>query len=56
MYLMISLNVCSVIRDGIGDTKVDQFQLTTNEDKICRLQVRMDDLLLVNDVHCLQHL
>jgi hypothetical protein len=53
---MVSLNVSGVIRDGIRDSKVDQLKLATYKNKICRFEIRVDNLFLVNDMYRLQHL
>jgi hypothetical protein len=42
--------------DGLGDAKVDQTQLTLHQHKIGRLQVPVNDLVLVYRLHCDQHL
>jgi hypothetical protein len=53
---MISLNVGGIVGNGICDPKVDQFQLASDEDKICRLEVRMYNLLLMDHMYGLKHL
>lgn len=55
-YLMISLNVCRIIRNRIGDPKVDQFELAFHENKVGRFEIRMDNFLLMDDMHSLKHL
>lgn len=53
---MISLNVGGIVGNGICDPKVDQFELASDEDKICWLEVRMYNLLLVDHMYGLKHL
>ena len=53
---MISLNVGGVIGNCICDSKVNQFQLPPDENEICRLEVRMHNLLLMDDMYGLKHL
>jgi len=53
---MISLNVGCVVRDRICDPKVNQFELSPDEDKVCRLEVRVHDFLLMDHLHGLKHL
>jgi len=53
---MISLNVGGIVGNGICDPKVNQFQLASDEDKICRLEVRMYNLLLMDHMYGLKHL
>ena len=55
-YLMISLNVSSVISNGVCDPKIDQFELTADKDEVCRLEVRVHNLLLVDHMYGLKHL
>jgi hypothetical protein len=53
---MVSLDVSSVIGNGIGNSKVDQFELSTDKDEISRLEVRMHNLLFMDNLHGLKHL
>lgn len=53
---MISLNVSGVIGNGICDPKIDQFQLSADKNEICRFEVRMHNLLLMDYVYGLEHL
>lgn len=52
-HLMVALNVGGVVGNSIRDSEVNQLELSSDEHKIGRLQVRMDDLLLVNNMNCL---
>ena len=53
---MISLNVSSIISNGVCDPKIDQFELTADKDKVCRFEVRVHNLLLVDHMYGLEHL
>jgi hypothetical protein len=53
---MIPLNVCCIIRDCICNPEVNQLQLTFDKHEICWLEIRMDDLLVMDDLHRLQNL
>jgi hypothetical protein len=53
---MVSLDVGRVIGNGIGNSKVDQLELSTNKNEIRGLEVRVYDLLFVNNLHSLEHL
>ena len=53
---MVSLNVGGVISNGICNPKINQFELSTDKDEICRFEVRMHDLLLMNHMYSLKHL
>jgi hypothetical protein len=53
---MVPLNVGSVVGDGICDPKVDQLELSTDKNEIRGLEVRMHDLLFMDNVHGLEHL
>jgi hypothetical protein len=55
-HLMISLYIGGVIGDGICDTKVDQLELTADQDEICRLEIGMHNLLFVDHMYGLKHL
>lgn len=55
-YLVISLNIGGVVGDRIGNTKVDEFELALDEDKIGGLEIRVDNLLVMYDLNGLQHL
>jgi hypothetical protein len=55
-HLMISLNVGGIVGNGICDPKVNQFELASDEDKICRLEVRVYNLLLMDHMDGLTHL
>ena len=55
-HLMVSLNVGSVVGNGICDPKVDQFELSTDKNEVRGLEVRMHDFLFMNDLHGLEHL
>jgi hypothetical protein len=54
--LVIPLDVGGVVGDCICDPKVNQFKLSTDENKICWFEIGMDDLLLVNNLYSLKHL
>lgn len=51
-----AVDIGGIVCDGIGDSKVDEFELTTNDDEIRRLQVGMDDFLFMDDMNSLEHL
>ena len=53
---MVSLNVGSVVGNGICDPKVDQLELSTDKNEIRGLEVRMHDLLFMDDMYGLEHL
>lgn len=53
---MISLDVSSVVGDGICNTKINKLQLPPHENEVCRLQIRVNDFLLMDNVNGLQHL
>jgi hypothetical protein len=53
---MISLNVSGIIGNGICDPKIYQFQLSADKNKIRRFEVRVHDLLLMDNVYGLKHL
>ena len=53
---MVSLNVGGVISNGICDPKVNQFELSADKDEICRFEVRVHDLLLMDYMYGLKHL
>jgi hypothetical protein len=53
---MVSLDVGSVIGNGIGNSKVDQLELSTDKNEIRGLEVRMHDLLFMDNLHGLEHL
>lgn len=53
---MISLDVSSIICDGIRNTEINKLQLAPHKNEICGLQIRMNNLFLVDDVNGLKHL
>lgn len=53
---MVSLDIGGIVRDSVGNPKVDQLELTTDQHEIGRLQIRVYDLLLMDNMYCLQHL
>jgi hypothetical protein len=53
---MISLNVSRIIGNSICDPEVYQFQLSADKNKICRFEVRVHNLLLMDYVYGLKHL
>ena len=53
---MISLDISSIVGDGICNTEVNKLQLAPHKNEVCGLQIRMDDFLLVDNVNSLQHL
>lgn len=55
-YVMVSLNIGGIVRDGIGDAEIDELKLSLDHDEICRFQIRVDDFLIVNDLYSLKHL
>lgn len=54
--MTFTVDVGGIVCDGVSDSKIDDFELTVDNDKVPRLQIRMDDLLFVGDTHGLQHL
>lgn len=54
--LLISPDVGRVVGDGLGDAKVDELEATFDEDKVGRLEIRVNDVLIVNDLDRLEHL
>ena len=55
-HLVISLDVGGIVGNGICDPKINQLQLPSDEHEICRLEVRVYDLLLMDHLYCLKHL
>lgn len=53
---MVSLDVGRVVGNGIGNPKVDQLELPANKNEIRGLQIRMYDLLFMDNLHGLEHL
>lgn len=53
---MISLNVGGIVRNGIGNTEINEFQLTFDQDEVGRFEIRMNNFLLVYHMHGLKHL
>ncbi len=51
VYLVISMNIGGIIRDGISDAKIDQLKLSLYQHEIGWFEIRMYDLLLVNYMH-----
>ena len=56
VYLVVTLDVRRIVCDRICNPKVNQLELALDQDKIGRLQIRMDDFFFVNNMHSLQHL
>ena len=54
--MTFAVNVCGVVCDGVGNSEVDEFELTADNDEICRLQIGVDNLFFVDDMDSLQHL
>lgn len=53
---MISLNVRRVVCDGVRDPEVNELQLPFDKDEVGRLEIRVHNLLVVNDLDSLKHL
>lgn len=53
---MVPLNIRRIVRNGIRNPKVDEFQLALDEDEVGRLKIRVHDLLVVNNLDGLKHL
>lgn len=53
---MITLDVRRVICNGICNTKIDQLQLALYENEVGWLEIRVDDLFLVDHLDGLEHL
>ena len=56
LYLVVSLDVSSVVCDSIGNAEIDQLQLPADEHEVGWLQIRVHNFFLVYDMYCLQHL
>ena len=50
-YLVISLDIGSIIRNRICNAKVNQFEFAFHEDEIGGFEVGVDNFLLVDDMH-----
>jgi hypothetical protein len=55
-HLMVSLDIGRVIGNGIGNPKVDQLELSPDKNEIRGFEVRVYNLLFVDNLHCLEHL
>lgn len=53
---MIPLDIRRVVRDGVRDPEVDELELTFDEDEVGGFEVGVNDLLVVDDLDCLEHL
>lgn len=53
---MVSLDVGRIVGNGIGNPKVDQLELSANKNKIRGFEIRMYDLLFMDNMHGLEHL
>jgi hypothetical protein len=53
---MIPLNVGRVIRNSIRNSKVNKLQRSLHQHKVGWLEVRVDDLLVVDDLDRFEHL
>jgi hypothetical protein len=54
--LVVPLDVGCIVRNGIRNTEIYEFELTAYEDKISRLQVGVYDFFFMNDVYRVKHL
>ena len=50
------MNVGRIICDRLGDTEIDELEAIPNQNKVGRLQIRVDDPLFMNDMNCFKHL
>lgn len=53
---MLSLDIGRVVRDGLRNTKVDELEGTFDQDKVGRLEVGMNDFLVVDGLDGFEHL
>lgn len=56
LYLKISLNVCSIVSYSVGDSEVDELDLTADYDEVGGLEIGMYNFFLMNNMHGLKHL
>jgi hypothetical protein len=54
--LVIPLDIRRIVRNSVCYPEIDQLELSAYQHEIGRLQIRMDDLLLMYHMHRLQHL
>ena len=51
LYLSVPMNVDGIVCDGFRDAKVDDLELPFDQDEIGRLQIRMNDILVMHGLH-----
>ncbi len=54
--LLISMNIDGIVRYRLSDTKINDLQPAFDEYEVCRLEVGVDDVLLVDCHDRLKHL
>lgn len=54
--LLVAPDVGRVVRDRLRDAKVDELDLALDEDEVGRLEIRVDNVLVVDDLDGLEHL
>lgn len=55
-HLNAALNVCGILRHCLCYAEIDQLEPPFHNDKVGRLQVRVDNVVLMNGPHGMQHL
>lgn len=55
-HLSIPMDIDGVICNGFSDSKVDDLELPFDQDEICRLEIRMHDVLVMYGLYRFQHL
>ena len=53
---MLTMNVGGVVGDSIGDAKINELNLALDQNEICWLQVRVYNLLFMDNLYRLQNL
>lgn len=55
-HILVFNDTCLITIEGTRDTKVNQFQCSLNKDEVGRLQVAVNDVLVMNCIHRNEHL
>ena len=53
--LRLPVDVRRIVRERLGDPKIDQFQVAFDEDEVGRLEVPVDDPVVVDVIHGFEH-